>query len=81
MITTTRLPELALYYTAPDHIGTLAFREKLSETPPDYMIPTYFVKVDHMPLTQNGKVDAKSLPLPHEAHMNRTAHAKTRNGA
>ncbi|MGF0004876.1 amino acid adenylation domain-containing protein [Bacillus altitudinis] len=75
VITTTRLPELGLYYTAPDHIGTLTFREKLSETLPDYMIPTYFVKVDHMPLTQNGKVDAKSLPLPHEAHMNRTAHA------
>ena len=75
VINTSRLPELALYYTAPDHIGTLTFREKLSETLPDYMIPTYFVKVDHMPLTQNGKVDAKSLPLPHEAHMNRTAHA------
>ncbi|QGX67144.1 amino acid adenylation domain-containing protein [Bacillus sp. ms-22] len=71
----TRLPELALYYTAPEPIGTLVFREKLSETLPDYMIPTYFVKVDHIPLTQNGKVDAKSLPLPHEAHMSRTVHA------
>ncbi|MBD3860021.1 amino acid adenylation domain-containing protein [Bacillus sp. 28A-2] len=70
----SRLPELALYYTAPEHIGTLVFREKLAETLPDYMIPTYFVKVDHIPLTQNGKVDAKSLPLPHEVHMNRAKH-------
>ncbi|PCK23179.1 non-ribosomal peptide synthetase, partial [Bacillus pumilus] len=70
----SRLPELALYYTAPEHIGTLPFREKLSETLPDYMIPTYFVKVDHIPLTQNGKVDSKSLPLPHEVHMSRVAH-------
>ncbi|MBZ9521407.1 non-ribosomal peptide synthetase [Bacillus safensis] len=70
----SRLPELALYYTAPEHIGTLTFRENLAETLPDYMIPTYFVKVDHIPLTQNGKVDAKSLPLPHEVHMNHAAH-------
>ncbi|WP_458110063.1 amino acid adenylation domain-containing protein [Bacillus zhangzhouensis] len=70
----SRLPELALYYTAPEHIGTLMFREKLAEALPDYMIPTYFVKVDHIPLTQNGKVDAKSLPLPHEMHMNRAKH-------
>ncbi|AVM22674.1 non-ribosomal peptide synthetase [Bacillus pumilus] len=70
----SRLPELALYYTAPEPIGTLTFREKLAETLPDYMIPTYFVKVDHIPLTQNGKVDAKSLPLPNEMHMNRAAH-------
>lgn len=71
----SRLPELALYYTAPEPIGTLTFREKLAETLPDYMIPTYFVKVDHIPLTQNGKVDAKSMPLPHEVHMNRAVHA------
>ncbi|MGE1211867.1 non-ribosomal peptide synthetase [Bacillus pumilus] len=70
----SRLPELALYYTSPEPIGTLTFREKLAETLPDYMIPTYFVKVDHIPLTQNGKVDAKSLPLPHEVHMNRAVH-------
>ena len=70
----SRLPELALYYTAPEQVGTLTFREQLSETLPDYMIPTYFVKVDAIPLTQNGKVDAKSLPLPHEVHMSRAAH-------
>ncbi len=70
----SRLPELALYYTSPEIIGTLTFREKLAETLPDYMIPTYFVKVDHIPLTQNGKVDTKSLPLPHEVHMNRAVH-------
>nr|MDF9459927.1 condensation domain-containing protein [Bacillus pumilus] len=72
----SRLPELALYYAPPEPIGTLTFREKLAETLPDYMIPTYFVKVDHIPLTQNGKVDAKSLPLPHEVHMNRAVHAR-----
>jgi amino acid adenylation domain-containing protein len=39
-------------------------REFLQEKLPDYMIPGAFVIVDAMPLTPNGKVDRKALPLP-----------------
>jgi amino acid adenylation domain-containing protein len=31
---------------------------------PQYMIPAVFVRVETMPLTQNGKVDRAALPLP-----------------
>lgn len=31
---------------------------------PTYMLPTYYISLDKIPLTANGKVDKKSLPKP-----------------
>jgi len=39
-------------------------REHLSKVLPDYMIPSYFVQLEKMPLTPNGKIDRKELPEP-----------------
>ena len=39
-------------------------REYMSQILPDYMIPSAFVLLDKMPLTQSGKIDRKSLPKP-----------------
>jgi len=39
-------------------------REFLSRKLPAYMIPAYFVILDRIPLTPNGKVDSKALPEP-----------------
>ncbi len=40
------------------------FREFLSHNLPDYMIPLYFLWIDEIPLTTNGKIDRKALPEP-----------------
>ncbi|MCP5054954.1 MAG: amino acid adenylation domain-containing protein, partial [bacterium] len=34
----------------------------LAEKLPDYMIPSYFVPLEKLPLTANGKIDIKALP-------------------
>ena len=34
----------------------------LSQHLPGYMIPTYFVQIEKIPLTKNGKIDRKALP-------------------
>jgi tyrocidine synthetase-3 len=39
-------------------------RENLSRRLPDYMIPSFFVPLERIPLTVNGKIDRKALPSP-----------------
>jgi amino acid adenylation domain-containing protein len=36
----------------------------LSSSLPDYMIPSYFVQLEKLPLTSNGKINRKALPFP-----------------
>jgi len=46
-------------------VDTGALRQALAGQLPDYMIPSALVSLERLPLTQNGKLDAGSLPSPH----------------
>ncbi len=51
-------------YIVPEDEAVLsetALREYLSGELPDYMIPSYFVQVDEIPLSPSGKADKKAL--------------------
>ncbi|MCP5049255.1 MAG: AMP-binding protein, partial [bacterium] len=41
--------------------GIPLLKEHLSRSLPDYMIPSYFIGIDKIPLTSNGKIDRKAL--------------------
>ncbi|MGE5342733.1 MAG: amino acid adenylation domain-containing protein [Candidatus Omnitrophota bacterium] len=55
---------LCAYLLADAAIDVPSIRERLSAELPEYMIPSYFIQLDKIPLTTNGKVDKKMLPEP-----------------
>ncbi len=60
---------LAAYYTLKDGAKPTVpeLRAGLRESLPDYMVPNYYVELDQLPLTYNGKIDRKALPDPFTA--------------
>lgn len=55
---------LCAYYASPNELHVRTLREYLSADLPGYMIPSYFVRLEAIPVTSNGKVDRSSLPEP-----------------
>ena len=52
-------------------ILTEQIRKFLNLSLPEYMIPSFFIFLDHLPVTANGKTDRKSLPNPNTIVDNR----------
>jgi amino acid adenylation domain-containing protein/non-ribosomal peptide synthase protein (TIGR01720 family) len=55
---------LCAYFVAKNNLTLLEIRTYLLQHLPGYMIPTYFVQIEEIPLTLNGKIDQKALPDP-----------------
>ena len=55
---------IAYYTSSNEDVETInnELREELTEELPQYMVPQYFIKLDKLPQTPNGKIDRKMLP-------------------
>ena len=58
---------ICAYVVSEREISDLNLKSYLKESLPEYMIPAYFVQLDVMPLTSNGKLYRKALPEPNVA--------------
>jgi alpha-ketoglutarate-dependent taurine dioxygenase/acyl carrier protein len=55
-------------YVVPDEdaltMTNSDLRNALRERLPEYMVPSFFVMLEQMPITENGKIDRRALPAP-----------------
>ncbi|MCW1963754.1 non-ribosomal peptide synthetase [Chryseobacterium viscerum] len=61
---TNGMKYLAGYYVSDTALEIEKLTAFLSETLPEYMIPSAFIHLKSLPLTINGKLDRKQLPEP-----------------
>ena len=55
---------LCAYFTSKSTIDTTDLKEYLKGILSPYMLPTFFIQLDEIPETPNGKTDRKRLPKP-----------------
>nr|BDT34839.1 non-ribosomal peptide synthetase [Myxococcus sp. MH1] len=56
-----------------------SFRAFLGKHLPEYMVPAAFIPMEELPLTANGKVDKKALPVPDASHLHHREYVAPRD--
>ena len=62
--TTSGQVYLCGYYTSNNSVSSELIRQELGKHLPDYMIPSYFIRLDAIPTNINGKLDRAALMPP-----------------
>ncbi|CAM4111929.1 non-ribosomal peptide synthetase [Pseudoalteromonas byunsanensis] len=59
---TLLLDDMLISYVVAKEHGVETLREQLQQVLPSYMVPTFIIELDSLPLTHNGKLDRRALP-------------------
>ena len=70
---------LCAYIVTLGEFSTKELRKSLLEHLPEYMVPSHYVTIKDIPLTQNGKVNRSLLPLPEENKNEASEYVPPRN--
>ena len=55
---------IAAYVVSDEKVDIDALHNFIAENKPPYMVPSFTMQIDKIPLNQNQKIDKKALPLP-----------------
>lgn len=58
----TGIKNLCAYFTAKTEVDIKELKRLLGKKMPSYMVPSYYMQLEQMPLSPNGKLDRKQLP-------------------
>ncbi|MCR4557705.1 MAG: amino acid adenylation domain-containing protein [Saccharofermentans sp.] len=58
------IEHLCAWFTADHAVDIGELKKELGRTLTNYMVPTAYMQLEEMPVTPNGKLDLKNLPLP-----------------
>ncbi|QSW88370.1 amino acid adenylation domain-containing protein [Flavobacterium endoglycinae] len=70
---------LTAYYVSDSVLDKNMIQSELSRMLPDYMLPSYYIQLDAIPLTTNGKVDKRQLPDVGESDLIKTEYIAPRS--
>lgn len=70
---------LCAYIIKKVEVATHELKDYLLRYLPDYMVPVYFIELDEIPLTRNGKVNRELLPKPENDNIENEEFIEHRN--
>lgn len=57
---------ICAYYVSVSRQSADLLRSRIAERLPDYMLPSFYIPLERLPYTPNGKLDRKLLPSPYD---------------
>jgi amino acid adenylation domain-containing protein len=70
---------LVAYFAATETIEKSELKTYLLEQLPEYMVPSFFIQLESMPLTANGKIDRRKLPSISEEDIIKKSYVAPKN--